>query len=177
MGSLGVELTSHKLGVYVHAVPIGSLGDAIGLKEGDVITKAGIKGHVHYPVKHFNDTDRVMYLLQNEDKSGESPVIFTIWRGEIKDSKESAAEWSCTVCGNHNRASKLACDRCSAPNLTAEQDTWVSGGKPGARPRSSSASTIDSARTSGRPRSSSESTYTSARPRSFSGSTDIDFPR
>jgi hypothetical protein len=98
---LGVQLSPHMLGDYVEAVPHGSQGAAIGLTEGDVITKAGTVGKTQFPVKYYQGLNRVVLILSNNDGISEQfPMELVVLRDEDKpcppgrpraDSKTSTA--------------------------------------------------------------------------------------
>jgi hypothetical protein len=85
---LGVQLCSHALGDYVIDVPPGSHGAAIGLKEGDVIDKAGHPGKTQYPVKYYQGLNKVLLFVANtEDISPTCPLQLNVLRGERRPSK------------------------------------------------------------------------------------------
>jgi hypothetical protein len=148
---LGVEISSHRLGDYVDEVPAGTVGAAIGLRQGDVIIKAGMKGQPQLPVKYHKSVQNILSGLQKENAevSEKSPLVIAVRRGVSKELKEG--EWTCPTCGKHNGPAKLACNRCGALKTDGGGDA---DRKPLARPRSISASTTDAESTSARPLSS-----------------------
>jgi hypothetical protein len=82
---LGVELSSHRYGDYVEAVPSNSHGAAIGLEVGDIITKAGKVGELQFPVKYYEGYSRVLLVIGNDNVVSEAcPLSLLIMRGEEK---------------------------------------------------------------------------------------------
>lgn len=89
---LGVELSRHKLGDYVEAVPADSPGAEIGLKEGDVITKLGKEGDTQFPVKFYQGVPKVLLILQNGTPvSEDAPLSLVVRREEQKPTTKPAA--------------------------------------------------------------------------------------
>merc|ERR1719482_1173594 len=90
---MGVKMSPHILGDYVESVPAGSHGAAIGLQEGDIITKAGSEGDIQFPVKYYQGVHRVSLILNNTKPVSEAtPMSMLILRGGDEEKKRPRSD-------------------------------------------------------------------------------------
>merc|ERR1719453_2965051 len=105
--NLGVQLCSHNLGDYVVDAPPGSYGVSIGLREGDVIAKAGKVGDLQFPVKYYQGYNRVLLILGNDNEiSPACPISLQVLRGA---QRPSVIELKPEVKARPSKASTAAC--------------------------------------------------------------------